>query len=343
MGKIKWESTMAEKRVIGQNHINKHFENAIKMDKISHAYIINGEKGTGKRALAAEFAKSLQCQDVNSIKTGRACDSCRSCSQSDSENQPDIKWITYEKTGIGVDEIRDQINNDIVIKPYSSKYKVYIIPDGEKMTIQAQNALLKTIEEPPEYAIIIILTTNSDRFLPTILSRCMVLNIRPVKDSIIKKMLMYEYGVGDYAATTATTFAEGNPGKAIMLSTSEEFSDLKNAVVNTLTDLENCGMDRVSQNIKVLSGFKAQIAEYFSLTRTWFRDMLLYKAEKDSELLIFQDHYKVIERQSLKLSYSDINNILDGIDQAEGRIDSNVNFDMTIEVLFLLIKERMQK
>ena len=156
---------MESGRILGQNHIIKHFENAIKMGKISHAYIINGEDGTGKMKLAVEFAKALQCEknnpelykeknlqfdfaegDAGEEITGRACGQCKSCHQTDTGNQPDIKYVTYEKSGIGVDEIREQINDDIDIKPYSSRYKIYIVPNSEKMTAQAQNALLKTIE-----------------------------------------------------------------------------------------------------------------------------------------------------------------------------------------------------
>ena len=120
---------MESERILGQNHILRHFENAIRMGKISHAYIINGEEGSGKMNLAIHFAKALQCERNNSNKAinedgeritvpGTACGQCKSCKQTDSKNQPDIKYITYEKSGIGVDEIREQINDDIDIKPY---------------------------------------------------------------------------------------------------------------------------------------------------------------------------------------------------------------------------------
>lgn len=135
-----------ESKILGQNHIKKHFENAIKMEKISHAYIINGEKGSSKMSLALSFAKALQCEDSRRDATGRACGVCKSCKQTDSGNQPDIKFVTHEKSGIGVDEIRVQLNEDIEIKPYRSKYKIYIIDESEKMTIQAQNALLKQLK-----------------------------------------------------------------------------------------------------------------------------------------------------------------------------------------------------
>lgn len=137
---------MESERILGQNHILRHFENAIRMGKISHAYIINGEEGSGKMNLAIHFAKALQCERNNSNKAinedgeriavpGTACGQCKSCKQTDSKNQPDIKYITYEKSGIGVDEIREQINDDIDIKPYSSPYKIYIVPESEKMTV----------------------------------------------------------------------------------------------------------------------------------------------------------------------------------------------------------------
>lgn len=337
---------MESGRILGQNHILKHFENAIKMGKISHAYIINGEEGSGKMNLAVHFAKALQCESNrrggNDSISGVSCGICKSCKQTDSKNQPDIKYITYEKSGIGVDEIREQINDDIDIKPYSSPYKIYIVPDSEKMTVQAQNALLKTIEEPPEYAIIILLTTNADTFLQTILSRCVVLNIRPVKEDIIKNQLTSEYGVGDYEARVAATFSNGNPGKAIKLATSEEFKELKQFVVGLIVSLEKGGMDIITDGVKKTGEFKKQIDEFFSLMRIWFRDMLIYKATGNDEEIIFQDEYRVIEKFCEKFSFSDINVILEAIDQAQGRVNSNVNFDSTIEVLLLIIKEKMK-
>ena len=128
------------KDVVGHKNIIQYIENAVKTDKVSHAYILNGEKGSGKRLLANLFAMSLQCQ--NRDEDGDACGKCQSCKQAASNNQPDIIRVTHEKPNtISIDDIREQINNDIVIKPYSSKYKIYIVPDADMMSVQAQNAL----------------------------------------------------------------------------------------------------------------------------------------------------------------------------------------------------------
>ena len=169
--------------IIGHNQIIEHLKNAIRMEKISHAYILNGENNSGKMMLAEAFAMALQCEAGGD----EPCMECRSCRQAKEHNQPDIIYVTHEKPNIiSVDDIRHQLNNDIVIKPYSSKYKIYIVDEAEKMNTQAQNALLKTIEEPPAYGIILLLTTNADSFLPTILSRCITMNLKTVQEELIK-------------------------------------------------------------------------------------------------------------------------------------------------------------
>ena len=169
--------------ILGDEQIIEHFKNAITTDKVSHAYIISGEKDSGKKMLAEAFAATLLCET-----NGRdACGECRSCKQAVDHNHPDIRYVTHEKpTTISVEDIRQQINNDIVIKPYASAHKIYIVDQAEKMNKMAQNALLKTIEEPPEYGVILLLTTNAAGFLPTILSRCVTLEMQPIlKDVII--------------------------------------------------------------------------------------------------------------------------------------------------------------
>ena len=145
-------------------------------DAVSHAYILNGERGSGKKLLANLFAMSLQCE--NRDEDGDACGKCRSCRQAAGGKQPDSIRIMHDKPNtIGGGYIRTQVNDDIMIRPYSSKYKIYIIADADMMSVEAQNALLKTIEEPPEYAVIMLLTENAETLLPTIRSRCVMMKM----------------------------------------------------------------------------------------------------------------------------------------------------------------------
>lgn len=322
--------------IIGHNQIVEHLKNAIRMEKVSHAYILNGENNSGKMMLAESFAMALQCEGEGV----ESCMNCRSCRQAVEHNQPDIIYITHEKPNvISVDDIRHQLNNDIVIKPYSSKYKIYIVDEAEKMNIQAQNALLKTIEEPPAYGVILLLTTNADSFLPTILSRCITLNLKSVNEDLIKEYLMKKYQIPDYQADVCAAFAQGNVGKAIQLASSGEFNELKSAALSLVKKLEDMDLYELNGCIKQINEFKSKIQEYFDLLTLWFRDVLYMKATNDVNNLIFKDEVYDIKKQATKRTYSGIETILQALEQAKVRLNANVNFDLVIELLLLTIKE----
>lgn len=338
---------MSEK-VLGQNHIYEHFKNAIAAGKISHAYILHGERGMGKLDIAKEVAKALQCESnapEREDKTGEACNQCKSCHQATSNNQPDIKYVLPTKKTLGVDDIREQINEDALIKPYGSPYKIYIIPRSDTMTVQAQNALLKTIEEPPSYAVFFLLAANIDAFLPTVLSRCVMLNAKTVSEGEIVNELKSKYGVGDYDAKVAASFAGGNIGKAEKLVSSDTFRESKDSVTELVRNVANGGMDAIAQSIKDLNAYKDDkdsLRDYLDMLRVWFGDVLKYKSTKDDTELVFQESLTEIKQLADHISFENLNGIMDEINNAEGRIKSNVSFDSNMEVMLLGIKERLQ-
>lgn len=324
------------KDIIGHEQIIEHLQNAIEMDKVSHAYIINGPDKSGKMMLAEAFAMALQCE-----KHGKeACMECHSCKQALGHNQPDIIYVNHEKPNtISVDDIRTQVNNDIDVKPYSSDHKIYIIDEAEKMNQQAQNALLKTIEEPPAYAVILLLTTNADSFLPTILSRCITLNIKAVREDVIRQFLMKTYHIPDYQADVCAAFSQGNVGKAIQLASSEEFGELKASVLQLMKRLEDIDLYEMTAAVKQIAEYKLTINDYFDLMMIWFRDVLYMKATNDVNGLIFKDEVYDIKKQAAKRSYQGIEEIIRALEKAKVRISANVNFDLVIELLLLTIKE----
>lgn len=322
--------------IIGQDQIKEHLQNAISMNKVSHAYIINGERSSGKEFIARVFAMALQCEKGGN----EPCGECHSCRQTLSKNQPDIIYVSHEKPNtIGVEDIRTQINGDIGIKPYSSPRKIYIMNEGEKMTVQAQNALLKTLEEPPEYAVIIILTTNVEAMLPTILSRCVVLNMKPVKDSLVKKYLMEELAVPDYKANICVAFARGNIGKAKLLASSEEFEKVKDEAVTLVKYINDMETNEIVKAIKKINEYKFDVNDYLDILSVWYRDVLLFKATKDVNSLIFKEEIQQIMRVSDRSTYEGIADIVNALQQAKKRLEANVNFDLTMELLLLTIKE----
>lgn len=326
------------KDVVGHKNIIKYISSAVQADAVSHAYILNGERGSGKRLLANLFAMSLQCQ--NRAEDGEACGKCQSCKQAHSGNQPDIIKVTHEKPNtISVDDIRTQVNNDIVIKPYSSKYKIYIIPEADLMSAQAQNALLKTIEEPPEYAVIMLLTENAEALLPTIRSRCVMMKLRNIKDQLVKKYLMEQMEIPDYKADVCVAFAQGNMGKAIMLATSEYFNEIKEEVVHLLRNIDEMNVSELMDAVKKCMTYKMEINDYLDMIAIWYRDVLIYKATKNVDRVVFSDQLRYIKARASKSSYEGIENILDAIEKAKARLKANVNFELTMELLLLTIKE----
>ena len=265
---------------------------------------------------------------------------CHSCKQALGKNQPVIIYLQHEKPNtISVDDIRSQINNDIGVKPYSSPYKVYIVDEAEKMNVQAQNALLKTIEEPPAYAVILLLTNNAEIFLPTILSRCVRLSLKAVPDEKIKAYLMENYEVPDYKADVCVAFAQGNVGKAIELAESEDFNEIKNSALQLIKRLDDIELYEMTEAVKQISNYKLQINDYFDLIMIWYRDVLLYKATADVNKLIFKEEVYEIKKEASRSSYGGIENILEALEKAKIRLNANVNFDLVIELLLLTIKE----
>lgn len=322
--------------IVGHEQIIQHLKNAIQTDKISHAYIFNGPDQSGKKTLAEAFAMALQCEAGKS----EPCLACRSCKQALNHNQPDIIYVTHEKPNtVSVADIRSQLVNDIDVKPYGSKYKVYIVDEAEKMNQQAQNALLKTIEEPPSYAVILLLTSNADAFLPTILSRCVTLNLKVVADDKIKSFLMEHWKVPDYQADVCVAFAQGNVGKAITLASSDSFGELKASAIQLLKRCHDIELYEFKEAIKQIGEYKLQIEDYLDIMMIWYRDILVYKATTDVNRLIFKDEVYEIKRQASKSSYSGVETVLERLGQAKLRLRANVNFDLVMELLLLTIKE----
>ncbi len=322
--------------IIGQEQIKEHLQNALSNRKISHAYIINGEKSSGKEFVARVFAMALQCEKGGT----EPCQECHSCKQALSGNHPDIIKLVHEKPNtISVDDIRSQITNDVAIKPYSGPYKVYLVEEAEKMTVQAQNALLKTLEEPPEYAVILLMTGNLNALLPTILSRCVVLNMRPVSDRLIKKYLMEELQVPDYKAEVCVAFARGNVGKAKALASSEDFENVKTEALSLLKYIQDMELYEIVEAIKRITEYKLEVNDYLDIMAIWYRDVLLFKATRDVNSLIFHEEITTIRKVADRNSYEGIEKVIKALDKAKSRLSANVNFDLTMELLMMEIRE----
>lgn len=324
--------------IIGQEHIKEHLKTSITTNKISHAYLITGEVQAGKEFIAHIFAQSILCEDK--IDGVDPCGKCHSCIQAITKNHPDIITVTHAKPNtVSVNDVREQIINTAAVKPFESKYKIYIMNEAEKMTPEAQNALLKTLEEPPEYVVIMLLTTMKDAMLPTILSRCVQLDMRPVEDKIVRKYLMNELKIPDYQADICVAFARGNIGKARSLATSEEFENIKDEAIRVLKYIRNMDVADMVETLKKLQEYKMNTNDFLDIMTIWYRDVLLYKATMDADAIIFKDEGAQIRKNASESAYDGIEEILNAIEKTKARLKANVNFDLAMELLLLTIKE----
>lgn len=322
--------------IIGQDGVKAHLTDALRDNKISHAYILAGDDGSGKMMLAERFAAALQCDGGPQ----KPCGCCLNCMQSESRNHPDIIYVTHDKKNIVVDDIRNQLINDISIKPYSGNYKIYIIDEAEKMNEAAQNALLKTLEEPPEYAVIMLLATNTGAFLQTILSRCVTLQLRPVETSLITDYLMSTLQLPDYVAKLCASFSCGYVGKAIRYATDEEFIKTKDEILNLTRNIHSM---RESGNSELIASLgdkdrKKDYGDYFDLLNLWYRDVLMYKSTHNSKRIIYTEALSDIVSEAETLSFGHINNILLEIDRTKERLAYNVSFEAAMELLLRTMK-----
>ena len=324
------------KKIIGHEDIISRFMSSIELDRVNHAYIIAGEEGSGRYTLASAFAKALQCESGGS----EACGQCKSCKQAENDNHPDIIVVSKDKdTVLSAEAIREQVVDTMDIKPYSSKYKIYIIRDGEMMSEEAASALLKTIEEPPEYGIVIIITKSMEKMLPTIISRCVALTTKPVKEKDIHDYLVNNLGISEDKATFAIEYGQGNLGKAILLASNEEYEGLVRSVIELESGIFDMSIEDVSLAIQKCSDYKMNINDYLDLMMMWYRDILVLKVTGNPDRILFKEQYSIISEQSKYLSFNELEDKKRAIEAAKERINANASMEDIMRLLILTLKE----
>lgn len=314
---------------ISQDNNILYFRKAIKTNYLSHAYIINGEKGTGKKSFVNSLILELFCTSDK-----KPCMNCHFCKMIIAGNNTDIIYIKHEKENtISVEEVRKQLSDTIYLKPQSSKYKIYIIDEAHKLSVEAQNAILKTIEEPPTYAIIFLITENMDILLKTIKSRAIKINMNILKKEKIYEYLVDKLEIDKMNAEFISSYARGKLGFAIELAKFKEDTIIK----ENIKILKNIKYAKTLENIeyaKILKSRDKKLKEFIEFARLWYEDILFIKIGNIKERLNFINEYEIIKKLSKDYSLSSINKVLYNLDKTMDRINSNVGIELNI--MFLL-------
>ncbi len=330
--------------VFGQDVITKTLKNVIKNNKLSHAYLFAGPRGTGKTSSAKLFAKAINCLKP---KDGDACNECANCKSFNDNANPDIIEIDAASNN-GVDEIRE-IRNKVNLVPSMSKYKVYIIDEVHMLSIGAFNALLKTLEEPPEYVIFILATTEPQKIPATIISRCQRFDFKSISMESMKKCLnniieKEKIQIGDDALDEIIVNSKGGMRDAIsLLDQAYAFCDNK----ITLDDVESLSgnitkLEMLSLILNILDGNYINISDkinnYYALGKdislicekiiNFIRNGILYK--KNIVKDVSEEEKNIYDKISENDMYLIIDFLSDTLVKLQKYYQKNITFEVQI-------------
>ena len=258
-----------------------------------------------------------------------------------SGNHPDIIRVMREKKSneIKIGEIRAQVTEDVAVRPYYGPYKIYIIDEAEKINLPSQNALLKTLEDPPAYAVLLLLATSMDGFLQTVLSRCIKLSLTPLSDVQVTGWLMRNENMPEYEAKVISAFAQGNLGKAGSLAESEDFAQMRQTVVELLAHMDDRAPDQLLADADALDeAYRERLTEIFDFFVIWYRDVLVYKALENKDSLIDQEEAYAIAQAARRLSYKKLKDSLDAVTKARQQLAVRVAGARVLQQLVLRLR-----
>lgn len=316
----------------GHQKITANLKASVKEDRVSHAYIFDGANGIGKNMIARAFAKSILCENGGE----EPCGKCFACRSIDGGNNPDVIFVTHEKKAISVEDIRKQVVEQALIKPFSCKKKIFIIDEADLMNIQAQNALLKTLEEPPDYVVFMLLSENLNKFLVTILSRCITFRLNPLPSDIVKNYLIENEGADPSVADYCCAFAGGSIGKAVELLNSQSFRDVRDFTTELIPRLDKADMTQMYKLISELDTYKESINTVLEIMLLTYRDALVLLSGGD-RFVMQRDKVGAIEEMTKKGAARLIKSCA-VVENAMADLRGNADYQLTMEKMFFDLK-----
>lgn len=299
----------------------------------SHAYLFLGGAGAGKRLIANTFAKALQCEGEK-----RPCDSCKSCHAFNHGNHPDVIYFQPLKNGktYTIEDVREQLLETVDLKPFQYEKKIYIIEKADTLNIQSQNALLKTLEEPPAHAVFLLLAERAEAFLPTILSRVVVMKIRPLSAETIADYLMQAGHLAE-ESHILSAYAQGRIGQALELVEDEGFRKMRQDILGKLEALPSMSEGDAYLLAKDFEVYKNDL-RFLDIMELWYRDLLTAKSLREEGYLIQRDKKDAIFRAA-KEPAALLAKKAAAVRTARMRLAQNANFRLTMEVMLMDLKE----
>ena len=305
---------MEFKEILGNEKIKDILLKSLKNKTVLHSYMFIGNEGIGKNLIANQYAKMILCENFNE-QTMKECGKCKSCIEFTSNNNPDFKIIESDGKIIKIEQIRE-MQKKILEKPIISNRKVYIINDADLMTKEAQNCLLKTLEEPPEYITIILIVSNENKMLTTIKSRCMKLQFQKIEDKEIQNFLKKNYEI-ENLSESILNLCNGSIGKALKIKEKiEDYNKIENIIINM-----NKSLITMLNSAEILYKSKDDIYNYLE-----YINVILYQLSK----------------QNINCKTKYVNSIKI-VEETKKHLLANSNYDMSIDRLLFKIWEEINE
>lgn len=312
---------------IGQTDIVDEFRNRIKHDSLSHAFVLTGEKGIGKKNLAHFISKALLCTEKGDVQL--PCGYCRACKSFDENVNPSFMLIRSETKNIVIKQIRDLID-DIGIRPLQGR-KVYIIENADRMTVQAQNCLLKTLEEPPIYAKIILTTANYDALLLTIRSRIVRINLKPSSINDIK-LIAQKKGIDIAGKEHLLSLSRGIPGKAFQLMADKDFEENRKETLKFIFNDDSSSKLDFNQ---YLSKNKGAFNICVDILESIYRDALLIRCSLEDGLINLDKKDNILKYANMH-STIDITEKISRIEKVRNNMKRNMNYQLAVDIITMV-------
>lgn len=320
---------MMHTEILVSNETLERFSKLLEAKRLAHAYLFIGPKRIGKTETALAAAKLVNCE---SASVGKSCGTCPSCVKIENSMHPDIRIVAGEEGSIKIEDIRDLLAQ-AQLRSYEAKVKVFIIPDVERLTLEAANALLKTLEEPPKNTLIILTTSLVDNVLTTIRSRCQVFYFFPLSVNELKKKFLAEKRFNDAEARFFAYFSQGCPGR-IEDREHKEILKRRNEAIDQFISSAND-----DPYLKKILADRAQTAEMLGFLYAWFKDLMMLAFDLPAERVINADRVNDLKTFKNRYSVEELETILDKIVQTRKALEDNLN----VKIPLALLKETIWK
>jgi len=337
---------MGWSRIIGHEEVIERFRRSLKRERLSHAYLFVGPEGIGKEFFARELAKALLCAQGS----GEACDRCPSCAKVEHGNHPDVTFVRRiegsakggRKAQILIDQVREEIQDPIAYKPFEGRYKVFVVAEADRMTEEAQNCLLKTLEEPPPCSLLILAASRLEPFVDTVVSRCQIVRFRRLTDAQAERILRDGHGIEEGRARVLARLAEGSPGRALLYHAEGAFeaatwllAELAAIVPGAEFAVAAQLLDKVRETGSTLEDARERLRPILDLLALAWRDLFFRASGYGQDLLTWGAECEALGAIGAELPAAVAQRLIGLTAEARDHLDANANIKLLLETLMI--------